>query len=102
MTASTSTLVCRPCAVSPPPSFGKLLPWQCLVHSMQSSTPSVRTSLPTPMLSTHTHLLPVHFDRALSFSAIAPVRSTSTVCGFPATQIARVRLYGPLRPYTEF
>ena len=52
--------------------------------------------------STHTHLLPVHFDRALSFSAIAPVRSTSTVCGFPATQIARVRLYGPLRPYTEF
>ena len=52
--------------------------------------------------STHTHLLPVHFDRALSFSAIAPVRSTSTVCGFPATQNARVRLYGPLRPYTEY
>ena len=81
MTASTSTLVCRPCAVSPPPSFGKLLPWQCLVHSMQSSTPSVRTSLPTTLLYADR----VRFHLPLPLGACVLVWSASTVGGFPAT-----------------
>ena len=50
-------------------SFGKLLPWQCLVHSMQSYTPSVRTSLPTPLL----HDDSVRFHLPLSLGACALV-----------------------------
>ena len=47
-----SALACRQyrlwCAWSA--SFGKPSPWQCLVHSMQSPMPSVRTSLPSRAL----------------------------------------------------
>ena len=47
-----SALACRQyrlwCAWSA--SFGKPSPWQCLVHSMQSPVPSVRTSLPSRAL----------------------------------------------------
>ena len=62
-------------------SFGKLLPWQCLVHSMQSSTPSVRTSLPTPMLYADR----VRFHLPLPLGACVLVWSASAVGGFPAT-----------------
>ena len=101
---TVSALVCRPCAVFPATdtgrvcachwafvSIGSCVPGQqasegcsrgkCLVHSMQTSTPPVRTSLPTLMLYADS----VRFHLPLSLGACVLVWSASAVGGFPAT-----------------